>query len=120
MIGKQNWKLIIPTLVILALSLTDSVWAQGRSRSSNEAWGARYKTAKSRAASKRPRPGRGDTLVRLRHWNAIAIDASGLDHTPVAPGENRVFGEQLGPGRSSKAMAIVHIAVFDAINAITG
>jgi hypothetical protein len=51
-------------------------------------------------------------------WNAIAIDASGLDHTPVAPGENRVFGEQLGPGRSSRAMAIVHIAIFDAINAI--
>ena len=23
----------------------------------------------------------------LRHWNQIAIDASGLDHTPVAPGE---------------------------------
>src|SRR5882762_2150730 len=56
----------------------------------------------------------------LRHWNEIAIDASGLDHTPPAPGETRVFGEQLGPGRSSRAMAIVHIAMFDAINAITG
>ena len=30
----------------------------------------------------------------------------------------RVFGEQLGPGRSSRAMAIVHIAIFDAVNAI--
>src|SRR6516164_3108465 len=59
-----------------------------------------------------------DTLLRLRHWNRIAIDASGLDHTPVAPGEARVFGEQLGPGRSSRAMAIVHIAMFDAINAV--
>jgi hypothetical protein len=56
----------------------------------------------------------------LRHWNQIAIDASGLDHTPVAPNENRVFGEQLGPGRSSRAMAIVHIAIFDAVNAIVG
>ena len=56
----------------------------------------------------------------MHHWNAIAIDASGLDHTPVAPGENRVFGEQLGPGRSSRAMAIVHIAMFDAVNAIVG
>jgi hypothetical protein len=56
----------------------------------------------------------------VRRWNGIAIDASGLDHTPVAPGENRVFGEQLGPGRSSRAMAIVHIAMFDAINAISG
>src|SRR5439155_709293 len=40
--------------------------------------------------------------------------------TPVAPGENRVFGEQLGPTRSSRAMAIVHIAMFDAVTAITG
>jgi hypothetical protein len=54
----------------------------------------------------------------LRIWNRIAIDASGLDHTPPAPGEQRVFREQLGPGRSSRAMAIVHIAVFDAVNAI--
>src|SRR5438132_2384027 len=56
----------------------------------------------------------------VHHWNRIAIDATGLDHTPVAPGENRVFGEQLGPGRSSRAVAIVHIAIFDAINAILG
>jgi len=60
-----------------------------------------------------------DTLLRLRFWNQVAIDASGLDHTPVAPGESRVFGEQLGPGRSSRAMAIVHIAMYDAINAVT-
>jgi len=56
----------------------------------------------------------------VRRWNGIAIDASGLDHTPVAPGEHRVFGEQLGPTRASRAMAIVHIAMFDSINAIVG
>jgi PAP2 superfamily protein len=56
----------------------------------------------------------------VRHWNEIAIDATGLDHTPVAPGENRVFGEQLGPGRASRAMAIIHLAIFDAVNAIEG
>ena len=38
-------------------------------------------------------------------------------HRPV---ENRVFGEQLGPGRSSRALAIVHIAIFDAVNGIVG
>src|SRR4029077_18383140 len=54
----------------------------------------------------------------LHRWNRVAMDASGLHHTPAAPRENRVFGEQLGPGRSSRAMAIVHIAIFDAINAI--
>ncbi len=57
-------------------------------------------------------------MVSLLRWNAIAINTSGLDHTPVAPGETRVFGEQLGPHRSSRAMAIVHIAIFDAVNAI--
>jgi hypothetical protein len=56
----------------------------------------------------------------VRHWNEIAINASGLDHTPVASGENRIFGEQYGPTRSSRAMAIVHIAIFDAIIAIKG
>jgi len=56
----------------------------------------------------------------LKHWNRIAIDTSGLDHTPVAPGENRVFGEQFGPTRASRAMAIVHIAMFDAMIAVEG
>jgi len=59
-------------------------------------------------------------LDSLRHWNQVAIDASGVDHTPVQPGENRVFGEQVGPGRASKAMAVVHIAMFEAVNAIEG
>jgi len=59
-------------------------------------------------------------LNSLHRWNVIAINATGLDHTPVAPGENRVFGEQLGPGRSSRAMAIVHIAMFDALDAVVG
>jgi hypothetical protein len=55
----------------------------------------------------------------IHRWNQIAVDASGLDHTPVVPPDPRVFGEQLGPGRSSRAMAIVHIAIFDAVNAIS-
>jgi hypothetical protein len=61
--------------------------------------------------------GAADTL---RHWNRVAVDTSGLDHTPVSAGESRIFGEQLGPGRSSRAMAIVHIAIFDAVNAFDG
>ena len=44
-----------------------------------------------------PRPG-SDLRSWVVHWNEVAINASGLDHTPVAPGENRVFGEQIGPG----------------------
>src|ERR1700722_2732293 len=57
----------------------------------------------------------------LRHWSGIAIDASGLDHTPNGPGVPvHTFGEQFGPTRSSRAMAIVHIAMFDSIDAIMG
>lgn len=61
----------------------------------------------------------GDTSW-VRRWNQIAVDASGLDHTPTTPSEDRVFGEQLGPARASRAMAIVHIAMFEAINAVAG
>ncbi len=56
----------------------------------------------------------------LVKWNRLAIDSSGLDHKPVEPGESRTFGHQLGPTRSSRAMAIVHIAMFDAANAVVG
>jgi len=56
----------------------------------------------------------------IKHWNEVAIDMSGLDHAPVPPGDPRTFGEGLGPVRSSRAMAIVHIAVFEAVNAIEG
>lgn len=64
-----------------------------------------------------PMPTASETLAR---WNQIAIDASGLDHTPVAAGEARVFGEQLGPARASRAIAIVHIAMFDSANGVLG
>ena len=56
----------------------------------------------------------------VRHWNGVALTATGLDHTPVGPNETRVFGEQLGPTRSSRAMAIIHVSMFDAINSIQG
>jgi hypothetical protein len=65
-------------------------------------------------------PKKDPVRQRLAHWNEVAMNTTGLDHTPVAPGETRVFGEQFGPTRASRAMAIVHIAMFDAMNAIDG
>ncbi len=64
----------------------------------------------------------GEDQIRssFETWNRIAVDTSGLDHSPVANGEDREFGHQLGPVKSSRAMAIVHIAMFDAANAIAG
>jgi hypothetical protein len=51
-------------------------------------------------------------------WNEIALDTTAIDHTPIQPGEDRVFGEQYGPTRASRAMAIIHIAMFEAVNSV--
>ena len=57
-------------------------------------------------------------LDPVRRWNLVLLAANALDHTPVAAGESRTFGEQIGPGRTARAFAIVQIAVSDALNAI--
>jgi membrane-associated phospholipid phosphatase len=58
-----------------------------------------------------------NTYDRLMMWNEVALDTTAIDHTPVSQGENRVFGEQFGPHRTSRALAIVQIGVFEAVNA---
>jgi hypothetical protein len=64
--------------------------------------------------------GAADASARLLYWNEQALRANALDHTMAPLPTTRVFGEQLGPTRTSRALAIIHIAVFDAVNAITG
>jgi hypothetical protein len=60
-------------------------------------------------------------LRNIINWcNEVAIDTSGLDHTPLRPGEDRIFGHQLGPCRASRAMAMVHLAMMEACVAIGG
>jgi len=103
-------------MLLLGLVLSLLTFASGTNNGFNEAFGPLFHPAPNVP----PLVGPGQGLDSLHRWNMIAINASGLDHTPVAPGENRVFGEQLGPGRSSRAMAIVHIAMFDALDAIVG
>ena len=100
-------------LAALILSVLTSASADNRFTA---AFGQLFHPAGNVLPNAGPRQG----LDSLHRWNLIAINASGLDHTPVAPGENRVFGEQLGPGRSSRAMAIVHIAMFDSLDAVVG
>jgi hypothetical protein len=56
--------------------------------------------------------GDGGALAAVRRWNQHAIDASGVDHA-ASP-------SQPGPGRASRAMAIVHIAMFESLLAIDG
>src|SRR5207248_5579863 len=51
----------------------------------------------------------GDVIL---HWNAVALDALKNDY---APGHTP---DQGGPTRDSRALAIVHAAMFDAVNSI--
>src|SRR5574341_587471 len=107
---------------VLVLTLVAPAWADGLRGDFQDAMGPRFGPSPKHQQAPRHRPMRrgADLLDQMRYWNEVAINASGLDHTPVGPGEPRVFGEQLGPGRSSRAMAIVHIAIFEAVNAIVG
>ncbi|HST31879.1 MAG TPA: hypothetical protein VLK27_13695 [Chthoniobacterales bacterium] len=100
--------------ILLALSLAAA--DNARATSSHDYFGPRISAAPSVAANGAAK----NALDSIHRWNQIAIDASGLDHTPVALGELRTFGEQLGPGRAARAMAIVHIAIFDSVNAVLG
>lgn len=54
-------------------------------------------------------------LEYLLLWNHLALDAAAQDHSTLSGS----FGEQLGPTRTSRALAIVHWAMFEAINAIS-
>jgi hypothetical protein len=99
--------------------LADALASESTS-AATPATAARANATAIAANERESRPAPYDSRSRLIHWNWIGIDASGVDHTPVAPGENRIFGEQLGPGRAARALAIVHIAIFDAVNAIFG
>ena len=107
-------------LSLLALGICSTIVAQPRENGLPDYLGPRFAPAVRPTAKPQPSPGVVTDAQMLRHWNEVALNATGLDHTPVAPGENRVFGEQLGPTRSSRAMAIIHIAMFDAVAAIAG
>src|SRR6267143_1817467 len=100
--------------LLLALCLSFSNNASALSFS--DFFGPRFNGVQTSRTALAPK----NALDSIHRWNAIAINASGLDHTPLAPGEVRTFGEQLGPGRASRAMAIVHIAIFDSVNAVLG
>jgi len=119
-------RLAIVAAMIVSLLLSLMVPGQTQQQKQNgrefqETWGQSYSP---QPAAPAPAvvdvPEGNDSMGMLHHWNHVAIDASGLDHTPVAPGENRVFGEQVGPCRAARAEAIVHIAIFEAVNAVAG
>ena len=127
MTAKRHRLLAAALSTVLIATLAAAARFQQSTPSFEELWGPMYGASPQEISTQHlglqggdDRDDDRDSTAMIRRWNRIAIDASGLDHTPVAAGETRVFGEQLGPGRASKAMAIVHIAIFDALNAIEG
>ena len=103
-------KLLVLLLMTPAVLSSYSTAAQQKSSNAENTWVPQYKAPrKSLLPLKHPVRRGNRATERLRHWNEVAINASGLDHA--------LFREQLGPGRSAKAMAIIHIAIFEALGA---
>jgi PAP2 superfamily len=100
----------------LASVITASIFAAPPDEDFRRFYGPRFQPSHTITRNRGPQR----QLDAVHRWNEIAINATGLDHTPVSPGENRIFGQQLGPTRASRAMAIIHIAIFDSVNAIVG
>lgn len=55
----------------------------------------------------------------ILHWHDMALTATGIDHMPPVYTVLTTH-EQFGPLRAARAMAIIHIALFEAVNAIEG
>ena len=96
----------------LLLTLCFYLGNSANATSFSDFFGPRFSPQKNAPVVQAPK----NAVDSIHRWNQIAIDASGLDHDPRSP----AFGAQLGPGRSSHAMAIVHIAIFDSVNAVLG
>jgi hypothetical protein len=119
--ARRSRLLVVPVLTVLGLGFPAPAAPEGFPGGLKDAFGPLFEAApRAQVRKNATAPPRKALVSWVRRWNQIAIDASGLDHTPPAAGEQRVFGEQLGPGRSARAMAIVHIAIHDALNAILG
>jgi len=62
-------------------------------------------------------PSGPNVSTRLAYWSEQAWRTIAIDHTPPPAGPSAYF-EQAGPTRSSRVLAIFHIAIHDALNAI--
>ena len=98
MIMMQTGRLIAVLVVMLFLTPTGAVRADGFSGGIGDTFGPRFKADPNRATRGPIDPRRQPRLLvdaagSVQRWNQIAIDATGLDHTPIgqppAPGDNR-------------------------------
>ena len=53
----------------------------------------------------------------ILYWNGVALEANRVSHDHTRPSEQR---EQNGPTRSSRALAIVHLAMYEAFARVSG
>ncbi len=52
-------------------------------------------------------------MSHILFWNAVALEANRRDFTDIPPGTEPLL-EQGGPTLSSRALAIIHLAMYDA------
>ncbi|HEX6625121.1 MAG TPA: hypothetical protein VF064_15525, partial [Pyrinomonadaceae bacterium] len=74
--------LVVPALILLVLGLAVPAWPQGAARRAEKVWGPRYEASSAQPDRPRHAPPH-DTLAQIVHWNEVAVNSSGLDHTPV-------------------------------------
>jgi len=98
-----------PILFLLLLAAPTVLYGAGVDHGGP--WGTRYQHGTQ--LNETPKIRKRAALTAVRHWSEIALDANAIDHRRTTP-------EQLGPLRTARALAIFHIAAFDAVNAIDG
>ena len=59
-------------------------------------------------------------MDHILYWNAVALEANRLDVTDIPMFATKPMPEQGGPTLSSRALAIVHLAMYDAHAAVVG
>jgi membrane-associated phospholipid phosphatase len=120
-------KLLIRRVLCAAGLLAAAVAAQAQLSSGpvplSEAFGPPYKpnpNARPDHYHNWPAAAANDTLGRLMYWHRASVEAVQRDHATITPTSYLIYGQQGGPTHSSRAMAIVQLAVYDAVNAIVG
>jgi hypothetical protein len=61
-----------------------------------------------------------DAKSYLKGWHNIALDVTALDHAPTISASPATFHQQFGPTRTARALALVHLAMFEAANRSNG
>ncbi|MDQ2084231.1 vanadium-dependent haloperoxidase [Xanthobacteraceae bacterium Astr-EGSB] len=61
-----------------------------------------------------------DPKSYLAGWHNISLDVTAIDHSPILNASPATFLQQFGPARAARALALVHLAMFESANRLTG